>query len=64
MAELSAQAKQQRAILLILLATCERALEALQAADNRLDDTFVVDIEKLIGRTQRELAAIDDTAGT
>jgi len=30
--------KQQRALLVILLATCERALEAFTAADNPLDE--------------------------
>jgi hypothetical protein len=42
-------------MLLILLATCEQALAVSQAADNRLDDQFVIDLEKIIARTRREL---------
>ena len=48
----------QRAILMLLLATCERALEAFQAADNVVDRTFVVDLERIIERSRRELDAV------
>jgi hypothetical protein len=48
---------QQRAMLTILLATCERALEAFQAADNPLDEEFVRDLEGVMARTRGELVA-------
>lgn len=52
--------KQQRALLLILLATCERALEAFTAAENALDESFVVDLEHIITRTRQELEALSN----
>jgi hypothetical protein len=45
--------KQQRAVLVILLATCERALEAFNAADNPLDEAFVTDLERIATRTRQ-----------
>jgi hypothetical protein len=48
---------EQRAMLAILLATCERALEVFQAADNRLDEAFVRDLERVMARTRGELVA-------
>ena len=50
--------KQQRAVLLILLATCERALEAFRVAENVSDATFVEDLERIMSRTRRELEAL------
>jgi hypothetical protein len=44
-------------MLTILLATCERALRAFQAADNPLDDEFVRDLERVMARTRGELVA-------
>ena len=55
MATLDPSAKQQRAILMILLAAGERALEAFQMADNVLDEDFVGDLERIVARTRREL---------
>jgi hypothetical protein len=52
--------RKQRAVLLILLATCERALEAFQVADNVADDQFVVELEHVIARTKRELQALNE----
>ncbi len=49
---------QQRAVLLILLATCERALEAFQVAENLADESFVEDLERIVERTRRELDAL------
>ena len=57
-AELNPKARQQRAVLLILLTTCERALEALHVADNPVDTEFVTDIERLIARTRQEIEAL------
>ena len=50
--------KQQRALLVILLATCERALEAFNAADNPLDESFVTDLERIAARTRQEIEAL------
>lgn len=50
--------KQQRALLVILLATCERAHEAFAAAENPMDDSFVLDLERIIARTRQELDAL------
>ena len=44
-------------MLAILLATCERSLEAFQAADNPLDEEFVRDLQRVMARTRGELAA-------
>ena len=50
--------QQQVAILRILLATCLTTLDALNAAGNPVDEEFVADLERLIGRTRRELEAL------
>jgi hypothetical protein len=55
--------KQQRAVLLILLATSERALEAFQVADNVIDETFVEDLERIIARTQKEIHELTKQMG-
>ncbi|MGZ8794283.1 MAG: hypothetical protein ACXW0F_06545 [Gaiellaceae bacterium] len=47
-------------MLLILLATCERALEAFQVAENIRDETFVDDLERIIARTREELEALHE----
>lgn len=46
---------QQRNILLILLATGERALEVFRAADDPIDTEFVVELERIVERTRDEL---------
>jgi hypothetical protein len=51
---------QQRAVLVILLAACERALEAFQIAENLTDKSFVRDLERVIERTRGEIAAITE----
>jgi hypothetical protein len=48
---------QQIAMLRILLATCETALDAFRAADNPLDEAFVADLERITERTREELFA-------
>lgn len=50
--------KKQQAVLLILLATCERALEAFRVAENVSDLSFVEDLERIIERTRQELDAL------
>jgi hypothetical protein len=51
---------QQRAVLVILLAACERALAAFQAAENLSDESFVGDLERVIERTRGEIAALTE----
>lgn len=46
------------AMLRILLATCETALDAFHAADNPVDADFVEDLERITERTRKELAAL------
>ena len=48
------------AMLRILLATGETALETFTAADSLLEADFVDDLERIIERTRRELAAVAD----
>lgn len=45
-------------MLKILLATAETTRDALDAADNPLDRTFRDDLDRLIARTEAELAAL------
>ena len=45
-------------MLRILLATCETALDAFQAADNPVDEAFVVDLERITERTRQELFTV------
>ena len=42
-------------MLTILLGTCETCLRAFKAAKNSVDAQFVVDLERMVERTSREL---------
>jgi hypothetical protein len=44
---------------LLLLATCETALDRFARADARVDDQLVTDLERVIERTRRELEALE-----
>ncbi len=46
-------------MLLILLATCETALERLGRPDGQIDGRLVADLERLIERTRTELDAFE-----
>ncbi len=48
-----------RSLLLILLATCEQTLLALDAAANTLDTDMTEDLRRMIERTHGELAALE-----
>jgi hypothetical protein len=50
--------RQQRALLIILLGTCDRALEAFQAADNPIDVELLEDLERMIARTRSEIEVL------
>ena len=53
---------QRRSLLVILLATCERTLEAFQEADDPLDPELVADLERVAERTRSELSALQGEA--
>jgi hypothetical protein len=44
----------------ILLAVCEKCIQAFQAADNPVDTEFVVELERITERTRAELDALND----
>ena len=48
----------EAAMLTILLATCETALQAFKAADNPVDDELIADLERMVERTRAELEAL------
>jgi len=50
-----ADSQQAFAMLKILCATCQTALDALQAADNPVDRELVADLERMTERTRGEL---------
>ena len=50
---------QARSLLLLLLATCQQTLLALEAAANDLDTDMTVDLTAMIARSERELEVLD-----
>lgn len=52
--------RQEVALLRILIATGERALEAFQASENPVDADFVAELEHIIARSRDELAALTE----
>ena len=52
--------RKARSMLIILLATCEQTLLALDAAANVLDIDVTDDLRRMISRTQAEVAVMDD----
>jgi hypothetical protein len=46
-------------MLILLLATCEAALDRFRSADALVDDKLVTDLERVIERTRAELEALD-----
>jgi hypothetical protein len=49
-----------RSMLVILLATCQQTLLALEAADNVLDTELTTDLRRMIARSERELKALTE----
>ena len=45
-------------MLILLLAMCEQALQVFKAADNSIDAQLVLDLERMVERTRRELEAL------
>ena len=51
--------KREIAMLRILIACGEKALEAFHVSNNSLDAEFVADLERIVGRSRAELAALE-----
>jgi hypothetical protein len=52
--------RREIALLGILIACGEKAIEAFHASDNPVDEDFVVELERIIERSRQELAALTD----
>ena len=52
-----------RSLLVILMATCEQTLLALDAASNVLDTDMTEDLRQMIARTRVELEALEPMLG-
>ena len=50
--------KQEMALLAILIACGEKAIEAFHASDNPVDVNFLTDLERIIERSRNELVAL------
>ena len=50
--------KKTRSMLVLLLATCQQTLLALEAAANALDTDLTTELTALIARTEGELTAL------
>jgi hypothetical protein len=52
---MDATTPQELAMLRILYGACSAALDAFRAADNRIDDQLVADLEAMVERTKDEI---------
>ena len=50
--------RQEMALLAILIACGEKAIEAFQASDNPVDGDFLADLGRIIERSRNELVAL------
>ena len=50
--------RKEIALLTILVACGEKAIEAFQASDNPVDADFLADLERVIERSRNELVAL------
>jgi hypothetical protein len=55
---MSESISKQVAILNILIAAIEVALDAFRAADNPVDDQLITDLDQVLQRSRRELAGL------
>ena len=55
---MSGSISKQVAILNILIAAIEVALDAFRAADNPVDEELIADLERVLHRSRQELAAL------
>jgi hypothetical protein len=53
-----AELKKARSMLVLLLATCQQTLLALEAASNALDTDLTADLSVMIARSEEELAQL------
>ena len=58
MAENLAALTQARSLLVLLMATCQQTLLALEAAANVLDTDLTSDLRAMIARSEQELEAL------
>jgi hypothetical protein len=56
--------KQEIALLTILIACGEKAIEAFQASDNPVDVEFLAELERVIERSRKELTALAERSPT
>ena len=54
---------QEIALLRILIACGDKAIEAFQASNNLRDAGLLSDLERVVARSRDELAALSDSAG-
>lgn len=59
MADEAATLTKARSMLILLLATCQQTLIALEAAANVLDTKLTADLKAMIARTEDELKAVN-----
>lgn len=55
MSPIEAMTPQELAMLRILYGACAGALDAFRAADNRVDDQLVAELEAMVERTKSEI---------
>ena len=55
---MAADTHQHLAMLRILYGACSAALDAFRAADNPVGEQLVLDLEKMVTRTQDEIARL------
>jgi hypothetical protein len=56
--------KQEIALLTILIACGEKAIEAFQASANPVDEGFLAELQRVIERSRQELAALAERSPT
>ena len=54
----------EKALLTILIATGEKAIEAFHASANPVDSDFLVELERIIERSRKELLALAEANAT
>lgn len=52
--------RQEIALLRILIAAGEKAVEAFEASDNPVDADFLAELERIVARSRDELAALTE----
>ena len=55
---------QEKALLTILIATGEKAIEAFQASGNPVDSDFLMELERIIARSRKELDLLAQKDGS